>query len=197
MQSTTFFRFGARGILSPIPKQRALTVGLALLTLFCSFNSLHAQARQSTASRRADLQIGGSYSGASPDYGAQRFYGFGGYATLDFTNHIGVELNIRQTNTTADNKLYERVYEVGGRYVLHYGRVNPYGRISVGRGVFNFPNDIANLAYNLASIGGGVDVNVIRSINVRGDFEAQKWFSFQNDSLMPMVATVGVAYHFH
>ena len=138
-----------------------------------------------------------TYSGANPDYSPQRYYGIGGYVTLDLTHHYGVELNIRQLNTTGTNNLYERTYELGGRYVRHYGRFGPYGRVNIGRGVFNFPHNSANLAYNMYALGGGVDVNIIPSINVRGDFEYQSWPSFPPRGLSPLVATVGVAYHFH
>ena len=80
----------------------------------------------------ADLQVGATYSGASGvpvrlSCRSERVYGFGGYATLDFKYHFGVEVNIRQVNTTEPTiTVYERTYEIGGRYVRHYGRFNPY-----------------------------------------------------------------------
>jgi hypothetical protein len=163
---------------------------------------LHAQASTTTAARSADLQIGGSYAGAAAGnssislYGPDRLYGFGGYATLDFKYHYGVEVNIRQLNSNADDHVYERTYEFGGRYVRHYGRFAPYGRVSYGRGVFNFRNDAANLAYNLYAFGGGVDVSLIPSVNLRGDFDYQKWMGFPQ-GLSPKVVSVGAAYHFH
>ena len=181
---------------------RCMAAGFALM-LGISYiaGQLHAQA-SNTASRAADLQIGGSYSGASGGYapgfyyGPERLYGFGGYATLDLKSHYGVEVNVRQLNTRASDKVYERTYEFGGRYVRHYGRFAPYGRVSYGRGVFNFRDDVANLAYNLYAFGGGVDVNLIPSINLRGDFDYQKWIGFPL-GLSPKVVSVGVAYHFH
>ena len=72
-----------------------------------------------------------------------------------------------------------------------------------GRGVFNYQFDVANLAYNMADAGVGVDVNVTRRINVRADYEYQQWFGFRgnlNDpdssTLSPQVFTIGAAYHF-
>ena len=35
--------------------------------------------------------------------------------------------------------IYERTYEVGPRYVLHYGPLAPYAKFMIGQGVFNFP----------------------------------------------------------
>ncbi|WP_041585938.1 outer membrane beta-barrel protein [Terriglobus saanensis] len=153
---------------------------------------------QATAAgvRKADFQVGLGVSGG-PHYGGHRYYGGTFYTTFDFSQHWGIEGDIRQVDTTGDNKLYERTYQLGVRYVRHYkGFINPYGKIMVGRGVFNFANDSANLAYNIGVLGGGVDLNVTRHINVRGDFEYQHWKGFPNGALTPKMLTAGVAYHF-
>jgi hypothetical protein len=65
-----------------------------------------------------------------------------------------------------------------------------------GRGVFNFPNNVANLAYNMFAIGGGTDFSVLPYLNVRADYEYQFWHSFPPQGLNPQVITIGVAYHF-
>ena len=65
-----------------------------------------------------------------------------------------------------------------------------------GRGVFNFPNDVANLAYNLGAVAGGVDYNALRHVNVRVEYEYQHWFGFPPNALTPQLGTVGVAYRF-
>ncbi|AFL89685.1 hypothetical protein Terro_3471 [Terriglobus roseus DSM 18391] len=191
---------------SQLTRFRRFLSGAALLAVMGGAagltGRLHAQASTTTASRAADLQIGLTYSGAPISdrslflYESNRLYGFGGYATLDFKAHYGIEVNIRQLNSGSGDKVYERTYEVGGRYIRHYGRFGPYGRASYGRGVFNFRNDAANLAYNLYAFGGGVDVNLVPSINLRGDFDYQKWMGFPL-GLSPMVVTAGIAYHFH
>lgn len=161
-----------------------------------------AQASRATAYRKADLQIGGYFTYVKPDYTPQNFRGFGGYLTYDFKPHWGVEASVRQANTTGANHVYERTYEIGGRYVFHKGPFNPYARASFGRGVFNFPYidpnpPIANLAYNLFSFAGGVDYNLIPAINLRADYEYQSWLSFPPRGLKPQALSVGVAYHFH
>ena len=154
-----------------------------------------AQVTAPTASRRADLQLGGSFVLARSDYG-QRLAGGGFYGTYDFRPHLGVELAFHQLNSENGDQRYERTYEVGGRYVLHWNRINPYAHVMYGRGVFNFPQNIANLAYNLGAAGGGVDVNVLKHVNVRGEYEYQRWFSFPLHDLTPQLGTIGVAYHF-
>lgn len=161
---------------------------------------LHAQAAP-TAVRAGDLQIGVGYSFASPDYTEDTFRGPSIYASFDFREHWGIEADFHQVTQPSKNgggqNIYERTYEIGGRYVRHYrGFINPYAKVMVGRGVFNFPNNTANLAYNMYSLGGGIDFNVQKHINVRGDYEFQKWPSFPINGLSPQVLTIGVAYHF-
>jgi len=58
---------------------------------------------------------------------------------------------------------------------------------------------VGNFAYNLFAIGGGADYKLRRSINLRGDFEYQRWLKGPTlaNGLTPYLASVGVAYHFH
>ena len=165
---------------------------------------MHAQAIP-TASKAADLQVGGSGVFVQPDYGTTWFKGLGAYATLDLRSHWGLMLDLHQAY--GPGFLRERTYEVGGRYVRHYGRLHPYAKVMIGRGVFNFaayPNDptisSGSLAYNMFAVGGGADYTLRRSINLRADAEYQQWASgtgtFPN-GLSPLVLSLGAAYHFH
>lgn len=175
---------------------------LLFLTLAIgSVTALQAQ-KLPTATRRFDIQAGGGFVYGESDYGTN-LKGYMGYATVDFKPHFGVELAYHQANGT-DN-IYERTYEVGGRYVKHYGRVNPYAKGMIGRGVFNFPpftpggESEANLAYNMFGLGGGVDYKLKSYLNLRGDFEYQFWDSspgFLPHGLTPYLLTIGAAYHF-
>ena len=150
----------------------------------------------STARRRFDLQLGVGFSGIKPDYGVNLLKGGALYATLDFSNHFGGEFVIHKGNSSQSDNLYERTYEIGGRYHRTYGRFKPYIKGMVGRGVFNYPNNVANLAYNMLAGGAGTDFRVLESINLRADYEYQDWFSFPSNGLNPQVVTIGVAYHF-
>ncbi len=151
-----------------------------------------------TASRLTDLQVGGGFTAANSDYTTNKIRGLMIYSTLDFTEHLGVELEFHQLNDNQPTKVYERTYEAGVRYVRHYKIFHPYVKVLYGRGVFNFPQDSGNLAYNLAAAGGGVDINVHRRVNVRADFEYQDWFSGPglSNGLSPTLFTIGAAYHF-
>jgi opacity protein-like surface antigen len=169
--------------------------------------SLHAQATP-TASASGELQIGAMFNLANTDYRPEDFKGYGFYTTFDFRYHLGIEGEFHQVNDPdATEGIYERTYEIGPRYVLHYGRFHPYAKVLYGRGVFNYPNEIAaggtvptptaNLAYNLLAGGIGVDYRVIPAMNVRVDYEFQQWLGFPPNGLSPKILGIGAAYRFH
>lgn len=149
-----------------------------------------------TATRRADLQVGGGVVVDFSDYNPDPLSGFAIYSTLDLTNRLGGELAFHQAKTGSGDQLYERTYEVGPRYHRTYGIFSPYAKGMYGRGVFNFPFNTANLAYNLFAIGGGADVRVRPYLNFRIDYEHQSWRGFPPQGLTPQLVTIGLAYHF-
>jgi len=177
---------------------------IAGLTLLCSVlgsglgsAAMHGQA-SSTASKLFDVQAGGDFVLDRSDYGSQ-FKGGGVYATLDFTNHFGAEVDFHQANASGIG-LYERTYEAGGRYHRDYGRFEPYAKFLYLRGKFNFVDGytgavLANLAYNGFALGGGTDFHVKPWLNLRADYEYQDWFHFEPRGLTPMLVSFGVAYH--
>ena len=156
---------------------------------------LHAQASH-TATRVGDLQIGGGVISAQSDYASNRYKGLFGYADFDFKEHFGAEFEIHQIYSPDGDDVHERSYEIGGRYLRTYGPFVPYAKIMVGRGVFNFPRDVANLAYNIYAGGIGADYKATSFLHVRGEYEYQRWTGFQNSTLSPSLVSVGVAYHF-
>ncbi|RXH55909.1 outer membrane protein [Granulicella sibirica] len=178
---------------------------LLLLFLIAALPKSHAQATP-TASRIADLQLGVSVSGAIPDYGTNVWHGYGFYGDLDVAHHLGLEIDFHQLSGPYP-VLYERTYEIGPRFVFAVRqRFAPYGKALYGRGVFNFPGtnasgqsvEVANLAYNTYTLGGGLDFKLRPGINLRLiDYEYQRWPSFPAHGLNPNVFSFGVAYHFH
>jgi hypothetical protein len=180
-----------------------------LLAVFCLLPIcisvvIHGQARP-TASRLADIQVGAGFSTAKPDYGNGPFNGYNIYGDVDFRRHYGIALDFHNVKDP-HSIMYERTYEIGGRYMWHFGPLTPYFKGMYGRGVFNFPPyplpapqniPMANLAYNLLTPGGGVDFAVHPRINVRADFEYQHWFARPGlpNGLTPYVFSVGAAYH--
>lgn len=177
----------------------------AILDLTTSAICLHAQARP-TASRAGDLQVGATFSLASPDYGPNTLRGVGAYATFDFRPHLGIEASFRQLNDPDGREgIYERNFEVGPRYVFRIGPLSPYAKLMIGRGVFQFPPDprhpengsVANLAYTMWAGGLGADYSVRPSFNVRADYELQHWLNFPPNGLSPHVFSLGIGYRFH
>jgi hypothetical protein len=170
---------------------------LAALTT-CFLTPAHAQSGP-TASRLGDLQVGGGFVFATSNYNFTPTHLLGGaaYTTLDLRNHWGGEFNFRQIRPTSDSTVYERTFEIGPRIFLARGPIVPYAKVLYGRGVYNFSGNVANLAFNMYTYGGGVDVRVRRWLNVRGDYEYQNWLGFPLGTLHPNVVTIGVAYHFH
>ncbi|CAN5590363.1 hypothetical protein BH10ACI4_BH10ACI4_37950 [soil metagenome] len=196
-----------------------LKLKIFIVLLFTSLGTLlHGQAT-ATATKQADLQVGVTFSFANPDYaqdlynlaqptnGQDRWHGSGVYADLDLRYHLGIEFDFHQLSGP-DKVLYERTYQIGGRYShpIH-DRFVPYGKVLVGRGVFNFAavdatagqsTQIANLACNIQTIGGGLDVRVLPGLNVRAfDYEYQHWNNFPPNKLNPQVISIGIAYRFH
>jgi hypothetical protein len=173
-----------------------LTRVLLFLGLLGPAAILQAQSAP-TATKVLDFKVGGGFSTANSDYG-DRYNGGAAYFNFDFMPHIGVEGEFHFVKDSSD--LYEKTYEVGGRYFRTYGKFVPYGKVMYGRGVFNFPplgdGFRPNLAYNLVAGGIGVDYKVKRYLYVRGDWEYQNWFGFQNSTLTPSILTIGAAYHF-
>jgi opacity protein-like surface antigen len=172
-----------------------MRAALMLCVPLATASTLLAQALP-TASRAGDLQVGVGYAFAKPDYVQQTFQGLTAYADFDLRPHLGVEAEFHQVNTTTGNQMYERTYEIGGRYLRTYGPLVPYLKAMIGRGDFNYPYGLADLSYNLFAGGVGADLKLGTHLRVRGEYEYQKWRSFPNGGLAPQIVTIGLAYHF-
>jgi opacity protein-like surface antigen len=171
-----------------------------LLISTAIFPALSARAQSNTtASRIGNLQIGAGFVFAKSNYNFTPINLFGGslYTTFDIRNHWGGEFNFRHTRASSDSTVYERTYEIGPRIFIARGPLIPYAKVLYGRGVYNFHNNIANIAFNMYTFGGGADFQLRRSINLRADYEYQTWMGFPITNLHPSVITIGVAYHFH
>lgn len=173
---------------------------LALVScFFLALASGRAQAIY-TASRAGDLQVGGQFVFAQSQYQFQsiNLTGGGVYASFDWREHLGAEIDFRQVNGDNGDSTYERTYEVGARYIVaHFWGLAPYAKGMYGRGVYNYPANVANLAFNLISLGGGADYRLNRSLNLRADYEHQSWFNVPLQNPQPNLVSVGIAYHFH
>lgn len=192
-----------------------LFLSLVAAGLAASGPLAHGQASP-TATRLADLQLGGGYTLTRSDYVPNTIRGFSFYGDFDILGHYGIEADFHQAvDPNPDfivphNHFSEHTYEIGGRYLRHYNRLSPYVKLLYGRGVANFPAHqiyvqqglltyIDNIGYNIATVGGGVDYRLTHRINARADFEYQHWFASDAElpsGLSPSLFTFGVAYHF-
>ncbi|HKO20006.1 MAG TPA: hypothetical protein VJU82_14070 [Acidobacteriaceae bacterium] len=175
-------------------------VRAALITcvILGSFQRLPAQGLP-TATRAGDLQIGGGFTFARSAYNFTPLHlvGESVYATFDMRHRWGGEFDFHNVKPTEDSTVYERTYEIGPRVFVLRDPFKPYAKVMYGRGVYNFSQSRANIAYNIYTIGGGIDISVRRSLNVRADYEYQNWAGFPLGTLHPSVVTIGAAYHFH
>ncbi len=171
----------------------------AFALLVACFLSAAARAQSMpTASRPGDIQFGGGFALGNSTYNFNKLSLTGGsaYATFDKRYHWGFEAGFHQVKPSSDPTIYERTYELGPRFYLTRGRLAPYGKVLIGRGVYNFSGNIANIAYNLYTVGGGADFALTPTINLRADYEFQNWLSFPIAPLHPSLFTIGAAFHF-
>lgn len=160
----------------------------------------HAQAIP-TASRVSHLQFGGGYAYARSDYG-KNIQGISVYGDYDFTRHLGIEGDLHFVNIITPGDVGEKSYLVGPRYRFHYGRFTPYAKVLFGVGQFQYQYPTygfhnTTYTYGAYAFGGGVDMRATRHINIRPfDFEFQRWPSFKQSGLTPIVMSFGAAYTF-
>jgi hypothetical protein len=172
---------------------------LALLFLLFSLSfdgRLHSQVI-AAGQGGAHLVAGGFFSDYSPDYGPNRLLGLGGYFDFNLRGHLGVEGEIRFLRFNETYSVHEDNYNLGPRYRWRIHRWEPYGKLMIGNGQFNFPFSYGHGGYLLIAPGGGLDIHFSRfnRITVRAiDYEYQHWFNFENSSLSPNGISAGVSY---
>jgi hypothetical protein len=181
---------------------------LLLLLAFFSITSTTALSQAlPVATRAGDLQVGGGFTYGTSDYATDHVRGITFYSSFDFRKHFGAEVDFHQLKDPNSTTLYERSYEIGGRYIRRYDVFTPYAKLLYGRGVYNFPPNpppapqsvpAGNLAYNMFAGAAGVDIAVRPRINVRAELEYQRWLGGLGlpNGLTPLLFTFGAAYHF-
>lgn len=183
--------------------KRSLLFLAFALTFLTVPASLSAQALP-TATRGGFLQVGAEYSNQNTDYLQKRIAGISGYASFDFTAHLGVEVNVRSLTIDTPQDYSQSAYEGGLRYVYPIHRFRPFARVSAGIGGYNsnrpyihLPGTVSSGTYGMYSFGGGLDIVFSHHINVRAiDFEQQEWPGWAPNGLTPTVISFGAAYRF-
>jgi hypothetical protein len=167
------------------------------------------------ATRALDIQVGGSFTYAFPDYTPQKAMGYGIYGTFDFTPHWGAEVDFHSISIQQHSPAKETTFEYGARYHRTYGRYNPFLRGGAGRGTFDsaptFFQAGAAPAYNMLSFEGGADIEITSRFSVRGGAIYQRWFTagvtgpansggpgtniLLPHGLTPILYEAGISYH--
>jgi hypothetical protein len=180
---------------------------LFLLAVLSEGRAARAQA-DPTASRTAAFSAFAGYTNSNSDYG--RYRNTGATAGVDYTRYFGwrvaPSLEIRANDTTGPNIKQESIL-FGVRVQTDFRRFHPYAdALFGGTKIFfavpptpHYTQDIASTT----SIGGGIDVDVVRGFQVKFDYQGE-FMNFGpngtqpgngNFTLAPTLLTVGVAYH--
>jgi opacity protein-like surface antigen len=182
-------------------KKTWLSVVLSLVIVLPS--ALHAQAT-AAATRGGIAQAGAAYTVSNEDqYPGRHLQGLTLYGTFDLNNHIGVEGNVHLASIFKSYFDYkENSYNAGLRWAQHYRKFTPYAKGLVGFGHATAPSPTQIVGgstpgtYFLFALGGGLDYGLSEKINLRADFEYQRWPNFPPHGLTPPLFSVGAAYRF-
>ena len=167
------------------------------------------------ATRRIDIQAGGLFTYADPDYTPQKAIGYSIFGDVDFTPHWGAELAFNSIDILQHSPAKEWTFDYGARYHRDYGRFSPFLKVSGGYGMFDFAPDFyqhgTDDGYTIMSFGGGVDISLTNRFAIRGAMEYQKWFTggdvgtpgsggpgedlYLPHGLTPALFQVGITYH--
>jgi len=186
--------------------QRVCLLFLFLLAVLSKSYTAWAQA-DPTASRSSALSVFGGYTNSDSDYG--RYRNTGGTVGADYTRYFGwrvaPSLEIRANDTNGPDLKQESIL-FGLRLQTDFRRFHPYADVLYGGTKIFFAIPPApNYTYDIASttsIGGGVDIDVIRNFQAKIDYQAEFMNFGPNGTqpnnadftLTPKLWTIGVVY---
>jgi len=149
-------------------------------------------------SRAGDLQFGGGFALATPPTTFNKLSLTGAQPTPPSTRApTGASRSPSTRSAPPPPTVYERSYEVRPPRLLPPRTPRALRKVLVGRRrSTNFSGNIANLAYNLYTVGGGADFALTPTINLRADYEGAELAQLPPRHPRPNLFTVGAAYHF-
>src|ERR1700712_2828921 len=116
--------------------------GFWLLVAAC-----HGPARYAGTGPGSLVTVGATVSGYNIDYGKRDLGGASVYADFNLTWRLGIEGEARLLRYNQEADTHLSTYLVGPRVSFGKHRFNPYGKLLVGLGRFNFPYDYATGSY--------------------------------------------------
>lgn len=139
------------------------------------------------------LSAGGTLSGYYLDYGEQKLFGPSLFVDADTFRHFGVEGEARWLTFHQTNDKHATTYLIGPRYSRHYGKFEPYVKVLLGVGRFNFPYNLGTDNCLVVAPGAGVDFQLSRRISWRAaDFEYQIWPQFHYGQMSSPGLSTGI-----
>lgn len=172
---------------------------LAFLLIVAATESLSvlgdAQALPTATGPGQSIVIGVGTSAYHIDYGHRWLAG--PHAWIDYTPllHFGIEGEARLLDHNEDLGTHASTLIVGPRIVVCRGPLEPYVKVLVGSGHFNFPYRYAQGNYLIVAGGGGVDLHVGPRLQVRVlDVEYQRWPQFTFGAMTSFGVSTGISY---
>ena len=168
---------------------------IAMLLVALAGVSCRAQAVPAGVGPGSYTAIGVGISTYQSDYGKNTLKGLVLYSDVNFTWRLGMETTVRRSTHGAKQDVVQSSYLAGLRCTLLPGRVQPYVKLSAGRGDITFPYIVATGQYFVWASGAGVEIRAGPRVSLRiADFEYENWPRFSFGALHPYGFTMGMNY---
>ncbi|MGD0681183.1 MAG: outer membrane beta-barrel protein [Terracidiphilus sp.] len=137
-------------------------------------------------------QVWTPYAGAGP----KPLFGVGAYVDLKLTRWVQIEAEGRWLRWNQYEDLSQDNYLIGPKVpVYHFWRSNVYAKALGGFSKMNYGPGIGTGRYTDLAFGGGMDVKLTRRLSLRAaDFEYHYWPKWENSTLSPYGASMGIGY---
>ena len=169
-------------------------LSLAVLSILTVAPS-HGQAKPAGTGPGSIVTVGAMASGFKLDYGDRYLGGYGAYVDFNPTWRYGIEGEARLLRFNQEFNVHDSTYLVGPRVSFSPHKINPYVKVLVGLGHFNFPFNYATGSYFVIAPGAGVDYRVSERFRVRVvDFEYQEWPQFTFGAIHPYGISSGISF---
>ncbi|MDR3735054.1 MAG: hypothetical protein P4L10_05880 [Acidobacteriaceae bacterium] len=168
---------------------------LGVSLLLCPARAM-AQEMPTETKLGASLIAGGGISEYQIDYGKRVLGGVHTYIDFNLASRYGFEAEGRWLFTNQSANVHASTKLIGPRVSLfRFHGIQPYAKLLVGSGHFNFPYNYAVGNYFVMAPGAGMDVELHHKIVVRLiDVEYQAWPQFTYGAIHPYGVSVGIAY---
>lgn len=172
--------------------------GRALLVLVswavCA-TAAHGQASPTATGPGGYISVGGAVSAYNTDYGKAWLKGATVYVDVNPTRKIGVEGEYRFLLKQENTGIRERTLMGGPKYSFRNHGIDPYAKVLVGLGWFDFPFGYATGRYFVLAPGAGVDWRIGRKLQVRLiEFQYQSWPQFTYGTMHPYGFSSGISF---